>query len=113
MVEKVRPERWKILRALPVIDDSLAISDKKFFAFVQRHRSFESIQCIEDHREMCESYLMVDSFGRFFQNHPSLAGWYLCSDPILSVGAHAAFSEMAFNSTSFQSRYTGELGGKQ
>ncbi|EDM47642.1 viperin family antiviral radical SAM protein [Marinobacter algicola] len=113
LVQEIRPQRWKILRMLPIVDASLAISDEEFAAFVQRHRAFQSVQCVEDNRDMCESYLMIDPFGRFFQNHPSLAGGYLYSDPILSVGAHAAFSKMAFNSASFQSRYTGELGGTQ
>jgi radical S-adenosyl methionine domain-containing protein 2 len=97
---------------LPVIDDSLAISDGEFAAFVQRHRAFQSVQCVEDNRDMSESYLMVDPFGRFFQNQSSLGGGYLYSKPILSVGAGAAFSEMAFNSSSFQARYKGELGGQ-
>jgi radical S-adenosyl methionine domain-containing protein 2 len=113
LVEEIRPQRWKILRMLPIVDASLAISDEEFAAFVQRHRAFQSVQCVEDNRDMCESYLMVDPFGRFFQNHPSLAGGYLYSDPILAVGVQAAFSKIAFNSASFQSRYTGELGGKQ
>lgn len=113
LIKEIRPQRWKILRMLPIVDASLAISDEEFAAFVQRHRAFQSVQCVEDNRDMCESYLMIDPFGRFFQNHPSLAGGYLYSDPILSVGAHAAFSKMAFNSASFQSRYTGGLGGKQ
>jgi radical S-adenosyl methionine domain-containing protein 2 len=113
LVGEIRPQRWKILRMLPIVDRSLAISDEEFVAFVQRHRAFQSVQCVEDNRDMCESYLMVDPFGRFFQNHPSLAGGYLYSYPILAVGAQAAFSKMAFDSASFQSRYTGELGGKQ
>ena len=98
---------------LPVIDDSLAVSNEEFSAFVQRHRSSESIQCVEDHQDMCESYLMVDPMGRFFQNQSSLTAGYRYSKPILSVGTEAAFSEIKFNPTSFRSRYTGELGGKQ
>jgi radical S-adenosyl methionine domain-containing protein 2 len=113
LVGRINPNRWKILRMLPVVDDSLAITDEEFSAFVRRHRYFESIQCVEDHQDMCESYLMVDPFGRFFQNQTSLGGGYLYSKPILSVGAGAAFSEMAFNSTCFQSRYKSELGGEQ
>lgn len=112
LIEDIRPQRWKVLRMLPIVDASLAISDEEFAEFVQRHRAFQSVQCVEDNQDMCESYLMIDPFGRFFQNHPSLAGGYRYSKPILSVGADAAFSEMAFNSTSFQSRYTGEPGGK-
>ena len=112
LIERVRPQRWKILRMLPIVDASLAVSDEKFAAFVQRHRVFQAVQCVEDNQDMCESYIMIDPFGRFFQNHPSLKGGYQYSKPILSVGASTAFSEMAFNSTSFQSRYTGELGGR-
>lgn len=113
LLEEVRPNRWKILRMLPILDDSLAVSDVEFSAFVQRHRSFRSIQCVEDNQDMYESYLMIDPLGRFFQNHPSLAGGYLYSKPILAVGAMAAFTEMAFKPDSFQSRYTGEAGGKR
>jgi len=112
LIQEIRPQRWKILRMLPIVDASLAISDEGFAAFVQRHRAFKSVQCVEDNRDMCESYLMIDPFGRFFQNHPSLTGGYQYSKPILSVSAGTAFSEMAFNSTSFQARYTGELGGQ-
>ena len=113
LLEKIRPNRWKILRMLPVIDDSLAVSDAEFSAFVQRHRSFRSIQCVEDNQDMYESYLMIDPLGRFFQNHPSLAGGYLYSKPILTAGAMSAFTEMAFKPDSFQARYTGESGGKR
>lgn len=112
LIEMARPQRWKILRMLPVVDASLSISDEKFSSFVQRHRAFEAIQCVEDNQDMCESYLMVDPFGRFFQNQPSFTGGYQYSEPILSVGAGKAFSEMAFDATSFRSRYAGELGGK-
>lgn len=113
LLGEVRPNRWKILRMLPILDDSLAVSDVEFSAFVQRHRSFRSIQCVEDNQDMYESYLMIDPLGRFFQNHPSLAGGYLYSKPILSVGVMAAFKEMAFKPDSLQSRYTCEAGGKR
>lgn len=112
LIQEIRPQRWKILRMLPIVDTSLVVSDEEFAAFVQRHRAFQSVQCVEDNRDMCESYLMIDPFGRFFQNHSSLTGGYQYSKPILSVGAGTAFSDMALNSTSFQTRYTGELGGQ-
>ncbi|MBZ2169844.1 viperin family antiviral radical SAM protein [Marinobacter sp. F4216] len=110
-VTELRPDRWKVLRVLPVIDDSLAISDDQFSDYVERHRSFESLQCVEDNTDTRESYLMVDPFGRFFQNQLSPDGGYQYSQPILSVGAHAAFSEMAFNPSRYHSRYSKEAGG--
>lgn len=112
LLEKVRPDRWKILRMLPVINDSLAVSDAEFSAFVQRHRSFRSVQCIEDNQDMYESYLMIDPSGRFFQNDPSIAVGYLYSKPILATGVRAAFTEMSFRPDSFQSRYNSGTGGK-
>lgn len=109
LVERVRPDRWKILRMLPVINQSLAINGEQFLAFVNRHRFSRSIQCVEDHQDMCESYLMVDPYGRFFQNQPGLAGGYVYSKPLLSVGVESAFSEMGFNSGSYRSRYRIEM----
>lgn len=107
LVDQIKPDRWKILRMLPVTNQSLAISDDQFSAFVFRHRSYESIQCVEDHSDMSESYLMVDPFGRFFQNQHLLIGdGYVYSQPILLVGPEVAFAELRFNSDSFSSRYT-------
>lgn len=105
LVGRIAPDRWKILRLLPVIDGSLAVSDKQFSTFVQRHRDFEAIACVEDNEDMCESYLMVDPNGRFFQNQTSsVCNGYVYSKPILAAGAESAFSEIYFNSSSFQSR---------
>jgi len=106
LITRARPERWKLLRMLPVVDDTLAVSDEAFAAFVERHGAFQSIQCVEDNSDMCESYLMVDPYGRFFQNQAAGEGGYLYSRPILPSGAAVAFSEMRFNSAGFSSRYT-------
>lgn len=114
LVGRIAPDRWKILRLLPVIDDSLAISDEQFSTFVQRHKDFEAIACVEDNQDMSESYLMVDPNGRFFQNQTTQScNGYVYSKPILTVGAVAAFSEIDFNSSSFQSRYVVELAGRK
>lgn len=114
LVKRIAPDRWKILRLLPVIDDSLAISDEQFLTFAHRHRDFKAIACVEDNQDMSESYLMVDPHGRFFQNQTTLAcNGYVYSKPILTVGAESAFSEIDFNSSSFQSRYAVESAGRK
>ncbi len=106
LIQLMNPDRWKILRMLPVTNQSLAISSDQFEMFVHRHRHLASMQCIEDHQDMTESYLMVDPFGRFFQNKSELDGCgYYYSPPILEIGAQSAFSEMTFNATSFMHRY--------
>jgi len=109
LVAQFQPDRWKLLRMLPVVDQSLAVSDEQFLAFVDRHRAFRAVQCIEDSQDMCESYLMVDPFGRLFQNRPApCTDGYVYSQPIVAVGAATAFSQIAFNSSGFQSRYAVE-----
>lgn len=110
LITRVRPERWKVLRMLPVVDDTLAVTDEAFAAFVERHSAFQSIQCVEDNSDMCESYLMVDPYGRFFQNQPAGVGGYRYSQSILSIGAAAAFSEMRFSPVGFSSRYVTAAG---
>ena len=106
LVQRFAPNKWKVLRMLPVVNQELAISDEQFDAFVDRHRDVAHILCAEDNPDMRESYLMIDPLGRFFQNSPMIAGQgYSYSKPILAVGAAAAFAEMTFDSQRFSARY--------
>lgn len=106
LIQRMAPNKWKVLRMLPVVNHHLAISDEQFAAFVTRHQVFKHILCAEDNQDMHESYLMIDPHGRFFQNSPLIAGkGYVYSQPILEVGAAAAFSQMSFDSDRFSARY--------
>lgn len=109
VVDLIQPEKWKILRALPVIDQSTTVTDDQFQAFVDRHSAYRSISVLEDNQDMHESYIMVDPQGRFFQNSPCSAG-YQYSQPILEVGADKAFEQVNFNPERFLSRYSKEAG---
>lgn len=113
LIRRFAPDKWKVLRMLPVLNQHLAISDAQFTAFVARHRTFAKILCAEDNQNMRESYLMVDPYGRFFQNSPLIAGkGYAYSPPILQVGAEAAFAEMAFDPERFSARYIPVVAGE-
>lgn len=107
LIVSLAPDKWKVLRMLPVVNQHLTVNDEQFAAFVSRHNPFSQILCIEDNLDMHESYLMVDPYGRFFQNTPLLpAGQgYAYSRPILEVGAGMAFSEMSFDHKRFCARY--------
>lgn len=106
LIRRFAPDKWKVLRMLPVVNEHLAVSDEQFTAFVARHRTLANILCAEDNQDMRESYLMVDPHGRIFQNSPLIAGHgYAYSSPILEVGAEAAFAEMAFDPERFSARY--------
>lgn len=106
LVRCFSPDKWKLLRMLPVVNQNLVVSDEQFTSFVARHRAFSKILSVEDNQDMRESYLMVDPHGRFFQNIPLIVGQgYAYSSPILQVGAEAAFAEMTFDAERFSARY--------
>lgn len=106
VIQQLRPEKWKVLRMLPVIDDGLAVSQSAFDDFVSRHAYLADIRHVEDNQDMTESYLMIDPMGRFFQNIAggSING-YRYSQPILEAGAAAAFAGMRFSAPKFLDRY--------
>lgn len=110
LLSEVGPERWKVLRMLPVLNDDLAITDQQFQSFIDKHPDFLDVMSIEDNDEMAESYLMIDPLGRFFQNTPKTSGQgYQYSDPILSAGVASALSSIQFSPDKYQRRYE-ELG---
>ncbi|MDR3414325.1 MAG: viperin family antiviral radical SAM protein [Formivibrio sp.] len=112
LITRIVPQKWKILRMLPVVTGALAITDQAFNAFVTRHQRFAGIICAEDNQEMRDSYLMVDPNGRFFQNgQQGTSEGYIYSRPILEAGAAEAFAGISFDPDQFFARYPEQLGG--
>ncbi len=108
VIASCKPDRWKVLRALPSISNDIQISDEQFIHFVNKHMDFRDCMSVEDNTDMEQSYIMVDPHGRFFQNDlsKSYQNGYVYSDQILQVGAEEAFSQIGFNSARFAKRYT-------
>ena len=104
IIARIRPDRWKLLRVLPMVSEALSIGKSEFDAFVGRHRQFSSIISVEDNAAMTESYVMVDPQGRFFQNRRGLGG-YAYSLPILHAGAARAFEDISVSPERFAGRY--------
>lgn len=106
IIRRFQPDKWKVLRMLPVVDDRLAVSQEAFDDFVLRHAHLSAICHVEDNQDMTESYLMVDPMGRFYQNAGGDAvKGYRYSRPILEVGASAAFNSVRFSAPKFLIRY--------
>lgn len=106
----LRPERWKLLRVLPVEGQNsgkvepLLCSDEDFHGFVERHRNLgaHDITLVpEDNDDMRGSYAMVDPAGRFFDN---AGGGHRYSAPILQVGIRPAWSQVHFVMSRFEQR---------
>lgn len=112
LIESFSPDKWKVLRMLPIVNQYLAVNDGQFAAFVARHKGFPGVLRVEDNQDMRDSYLMVDPYGRFFQNSSPVAGQgYVYSQPILGVGVREAFSELTFAHERFRSRYVQLVAG--
>jgi radical S-adenosyl methionine domain-containing protein 2 len=110
LLRELRPERWKLLRVLPVEGQNsgkvepLLCSAEAFQSFVDRHRGLEEegITLVpEDNPDMRGSYAMVDPAGRFFDN---TQGGHHYSEPILSRGLEVAWSQVHFSMERFDKR---------
>jgi radical S-adenosyl methionine domain-containing protein 2 len=112
LIRNLYPDKWKVLRMLPVVNEHLAVTDEQFAAFIARHKPFANILRAENHQDMRESYLMIDPSGRFFQNSPIAGQGYAYSQPILEVGADAAFAQVHFAHERFSSRYALDVRGE-
>jgi len=98
------PDRWKVFKVLPTLNNQLAIGDIEYMSFVKRHQHLKDIMTVENNEAMTQSYLMIDPLGRFYQNRESSSG-YDYSDPILKVGIEVALNQISFNAERFHSRY--------
>ena len=111
VIQMIQPERWKVLRMLPVLNSDLTVTQKEFDAFVRRHRGLGLNMRVEDNNAMTESYIMIDPVGRFFQNSEYDLQGYRYSPSILESGIDTAFSEMQVSSDKFSARYENNVDG--
>ncbi len=102
----INPDKWKLLRVLPIYDHIKPVSDNQFEGYVKRNNLFSHLSVIEDNADMQNSYLMINPEGCFYQNGEAQSG-YDISEPILTVGVEDAFSQINFDSEVFFSRYDG------
>lgn len=108
-VAKTKPERWKLFQALRVEGqndrnpDQWLITDRRFQAFVDRHRvRLPHIPIVPENNDaMTGSYLMIDPAGRVFDN---TQGRHTYSQPIHQIGLSAAMSQVQTEMEKFIAR---------
>ena len=105
VLEKIQPDRWKILQMLPIKNTNLSITDEQFRTFVKRHKLWNKIAVIENNDEMKSSYLMINPYGDFFDNTGLEFDDYNYSKNIINVGIQKALSQINFDLTKFSQRY--------
>ena len=108
LIRRLAPQRWKVLRMLPVVTNELMVGNANFQGFVTRHQPLGDILCVEDNTEMVESYVMIDPLGRFFQNALGQSSYHY-SRPIPEVGVDQAFAAVGMDPAKFCARYLGSL----
>jgi len=104
LISAISPDRWKILKMLPVYTADGSVGDEQFRGFLDRHSEFRSIIVSEDNDQMTHSYAMVDPSSRFFWYNAGGLG-YTYSEPISGVGDAAAWASVSYDSDKFESRY--------
>ena len=107
-VSDARPERWKIMRALPVggqNDHNLGlfeVTGAQFGAYVERNTPVEGVTVVpEDNDLMTGSYIMVDPMGRFYDN---VDGRHRYGRPILQAGVEGALRDVRVDREAFERR---------
>ena len=104
-IEKVNADKWKIFQAMP-FEQVEYCSKKSFDSFIKCNQSKTISIYLEDNIDMSDSYLMIDPYGRFFQNSDMLNHKnYHYSQPIHIVGTDKALSKIKFNIEKFRQRY--------
>ncbi|WP_394230066.1 viperin family antiviral radical SAM protein [Shewanella colwelliana] len=104
VIELIQPDKWKLLRVLPVYSHQLTISSAQYHAYIERHRLYSDVITVEDNQDMWQSYLMINPEGRFYQNSDACQG-VAQSPSILDVGVESAIAHVDFNAESFARRY--------
>jgi radical S-adenosyl methionine domain-containing protein 2 len=108
-VSQIAPERWKILRMLPIAGENdhaadLLPDDASWRGFVKRHAAMTELgvtTVAEDNADMVGSYAMVDPMGCFFDN---VTGRLRSGRSILEVGLQQAMSDVEIDAQTFAKR---------
>jgi len=104
-VESMKPDRWKVFQVLPVSGqndefiDTIRVTDVQFKQFCDRHIDLRPI--VESNEMMTASYVMIDPWGRFFDNSK---GRHTYSRPIYEVGLIEALSDVSFDISKYIQR---------
>ncbi|MGY3945147.1 viperin family antiviral radical SAM protein [Aeromonas tecta] len=104
LISTLKPNKWKVLRVLPVFDSIQAISDQQFASFVARHQALSQVMSVENNDSMTNSYLMLSPDGAFFQNRSKTHG-YFKSPPLLTTPIDQSLAETGFDAIKFSQRY--------
>jgi radical S-adenosyl methionine domain-containing protein 2 len=106
-IKRYAPQRWKVLQVTKVEDQNGAdikdflITNDEFKQFVKNHADLSDILIAENSETVKNSYLMIDSLGRFTD---TTMGYQRKTKSILEIGVAEALTMINFNRNLFIER---------
>lgn len=101
-ISTLKPQKWKVLQTLSISTQKVFCTDLQYKAFLDRHKKFADFITAESKSQMTNSYIMLDCFGRFYQNEDSIYSYSPC---VLEMGKDEILHYAQFDRVKFQSRY--------
>lgn len=101
-IHEVDPYKWKVFQALSVNTEESFCSDDEYMKFIQKHKDCTVSMSKESGEDMCDSYIMIDPYGRFYQNSGKV---YDYSETLMSASVSNAFNSIQFDRSKFDARY--------
>lgn len=81
-ISLIKPNKWKVFQALSINSNEIYCNDLQYETFLQNHKELKISTYTESNDEMINSYIMIDPYGRFYQN---TNGTYIYSKSILDI----------------------------
>jgi radical S-adenosyl methionine domain-containing protein 2 len=101
-IASIKPYKWKIFQALSMGTDEVYCSQEKYETFLENHKDSAEHISGESNDEMRESYIMIDPYGRFYQNGSKT---YEYSQSLLVSSVEQAFLSTGFDRDKYEARY--------
>ena len=101
-IATVNPHKWKVFQALSVGTDEEFCNHKEYETFLKNHENSAGQISKESNDDMRESYIMIDPYGRFYQNGGKS---YEYSKSLLVSSVKEAFTSIGFNKAKYEARY--------
>lgn len=101
-IASVKPYKWKVFQALSVGTQEEFCSVEEYITFLENHKYSLVKMTKENNEDMRESYIMIDPYGRFYQNGGSA---YEYNESLLVTTAENAFNSIGFDHANYDAPY--------
>ena len=105
LIQTVCPDKWKVLQAISINTDRQFCTDEQFRHFLHTHRHLSHCIAHENSDLMINSYLMIDPYGRIYQNAAGNGSSYSYSPSLLDLTDRQAAQWLEVDMNKYHERY--------